>query len=405
MPARHPARSSIVWVAVAGSLALAVAAGADEVRLPAGTLLQVRLVRHLQSHAVAPGELVETVLIAPVLAGERVAAAAGWKVRGKVTDKASGRDRRARLGLAFSELVDKAGQATAIVARVEQVDNAREGVDPEGRIVAMPSMKGLPRDPLPLLTLAADLDPVALGLLEPPKGMLHASVGFDRGAEMTLRLTQPAVIPAMPDAERGKEIAADPALKRLVNAQPVRALAPSGGQPTALMNVLFAASREELEAAFAEAGWTAANALWSKAAPAAFLSLASKYGYTASPASQASLEGRAPDLAFEKQNNTLAKRHQVRLWKTEATLRGKPVWVGAATHAIRLEFRATDKTFVYRIDPDIDDEREKVVRDLDFAGRLTGRAVVERPTAPHSLETAAGDQLKTDAAMAVLVLR
>jgi hypothetical protein len=378
---------------------------ADEARLPAGTLLYVRLTRHLQTHAVSPGEAVETVLIAPVLAGDRMAAAPGWKVRGKVAEKGTGRDRRARLGLAFSEIVDSSGKATAIVARVQEVDNAREGVDPEGRIVAMPSMKGLPRDPLSLLALAADLDPVALGLLEPPKGMLHASVGYDRGAEMTLRLTQPAVILAAPEAERGKEIAADPALKRLVNAQPIRALAPSGGQPTALMNVLFGASREELEAAFAEAGWSAANTLWTKAAPAAFLSLASKYGYAASPASQASLEGRAPDLAFEKQNNTLAKRHQVRLWKTEATFRGKPVWVGAATHAIRLEFRGADKTFVYRLDTDVDEERAKVTRDLDFAGRLAGQALVERPTAPRSLETVAGDVLKTDAAMAVLVLR
>jgi hypothetical protein len=390
---------------VAGTLAFAAVASADEVKLPAGTLLQVRLVRHLQSHAVAPGELVETVLIAPVLAGERPAAAVGWKVRGKVTDKSPGRDRRARLGLSFSEIVDSSGKATAIAARVQEVDNAREGVDPEGRIVAMPSRKGLPRDALSLLTLAADLDPVALGLLEPPKGMLHASVGFDRGAEMVLRLTQPAVIPAAPDAERGKEIPADSALRRLVSAQPVRALAPSGGQPTALINVLFAASREELESAFGEAGWSASSTFWAKAAPAAFLTLASKYGYTASPASQASLDGRAPDLAFEKQNNTLAKRHQVRLWKTEATLRGKPVWVGAATHAIRLEFRATDKTFVYRIDPNVDDERDKVASDLDFAGRLAGRGVVERPSAPRSLETAAGDQLKSDGAMAVLVLR
>jgi hypothetical protein len=171
------------------------------------------------------------------------------------------------------------------------------------------------------------------------------------------------------------------------------------------MNVLIGGSREELEAAFAEAGWSVAGALWAKAAPQAFLSLASKHGYSASPASQASLEGRWPDLTFEKQNNTLAKRHQVRLWKTEATLRGKTVWVGAATHAIRLEFRGTDKTFVYRLDPDIDEERAKVTRDLDFAGRLSGRALIERPTAPRSLETAVGDLLKTDAAMAVLVLR
>ena len=397
-----------VHLLVAGCLAVAVGfagtAAAQEAKLPAGTLLYVRLVRHLQSHAVSPGQAVEAVLIAPVLAGERVAAAAGWKVRGSVADKGAGRDRRARLGLAFSELLDNSGRATAIAARIQAVDNAREAVDADGRVIAMPSMKGLPRDPLALLALAADLDPVALGLLEPPKGMLHASVGYDRGAEMTLRLTQPAVILAAAEPDRGKEISVDAALKRLVGAQPLRAMAASG-QPAAVMNVLLGGSREELEAAFNEAGWSAASSLWGKAAPQAFLSLASKYGYRSSPGSQASLDGRPPDLTFEKQNNTLAKRHQVRLWKTEASLHGKTVWVGAATHAIRLEFRGTDKTFLHRLDPDIDEERAKVTSDLDFSGRLAGRALIERPSAPRSLETACGDVLKTDGAIAVLLLR
>lgn len=401
MAARRP-----TCVAVAGCLALAAgAAVAEEARLPEGTLLHVRLTRHLYSHAASPGEPVETVLIAPVFAGERMAAAAGCKVRGKVLESGTRRDHRARLRLVFSELLDDAGRAAAIEARVVEVDNAREGVDAEGRVIGMPPMKGLPRGALSLLLLAADLDPVALGLFEPPKGTLHAAVGYDRGAEMTLRLTRPAAIPAPPQTDRGKELPVDATLRRLVNAQPLRAMPASGSQLSALTNVLFAGSREELEAAFTEAGWTSGNTLWAKAAPKAFLSLASKHGYTASPASVTLIEGRGPDLAFEKQNNTLAKRHQVRIWKAGGTLGGKPAWVGAATHAIHLEFRAADKTFLHRVDPDIDEERAKVTSDVDFAGRLGARALVARPMAPRTLETAGGDRLQTDGAIAVLVLR
>ena len=39
------------------------------------------------------------------------------------------------------------------------------------------------------------------------------------------------------------------------------------------------------------------------------------------------LEGDAPGLVFEKQNNTLTKRHHVRIWPRTESFRGRPVWL------------------------------------------------------------------------------
>src|SRR5262245_25574002 len=85
------------------------AARAAEVALPAGTRLQVRLNQHVYSHTVAPGQPDDTLVIAPVRLGDRVVVAPGWKLKGTVVESGTlpGREKRARLRLGFTKLVDE----------------------------------------------------------------------------------------------------------------------------------------------------------------------------------------------------------------------------------------------------------------------------------------------------------
>ena len=53
---------------------------AGAVDLPAGTRLSVRLTQNVYSHAVSPGQRVDTLVIAPVRAGGRVVVGPGWKL-------------------------------------------------------------------------------------------------------------------------------------------------------------------------------------------------------------------------------------------------------------------------------------------------------------------------------------
>jgi len=114
------------------------------------------------------------------------------------------------------------------------------------------------------------------------------------------------------------------------------------------------------------------------------------------------LDGRPPDLVFEKANNTFASRHHLRIWHRPDRFGGKEVWVCASTHDIGIDFSERDYTFIHRTDTQIDRERAKVVNDLLFTGKVRGLALVERPDAPTTGQNATGDEFKTDGRVAVL---
>ncbi len=97
-------------------------------------------------------------------------------------------------------------------------------------------------------------------------------------------------------------------------------------------------------------------------------------------------------------------RHHLRIWKREASYRGLPVWVCAATHDTGIEFSPENRTFIHTIDPYIDRERAKVVNDLLLTGRVRSLALVERGEVPQRSRNATGDELITDGRMAVLIL-
>jgi hypothetical protein len=258
-------------------------------------------------------------------------------------------------------------------------------------MIGVAPQKGRPRDPDALLRLGVQLDPVALGLMEPSGQTVRAAVGYDRGAEMTVELTRAATVTPPATGGGPREIAASE-LKG--QALPART---SAGEP---LNLLLAGTREQVEAAFREAGYVPMDALWAKAGPQAFLSLAARYGYAAPALSR--LDGQDAALAFEKQNNTLARRHRVRLWARSETVRGQAAWLGAAVRSVDVVFDRPAGSFRHRLDPATDAEREKVAQDLVTAGRVVARGTIERRDAPR---TAAADRLETDGRLAVLLLR
>jgi hypothetical protein len=124
-------------------------------------------------------------------------------------------------------------------------------------------------------------------------------------------------------------------------------------------------------------------------------------GYSKAPVSTLLIDGRQPDLVFQKSLDTFAKRHHVRIWKLASTYEGRAVWVGSSTHDIAVEH---DKgmTRTHRIDPHIDRERDWVESDLLFIGSATGYADVNRPAAPRTTTNATGDDIVTDGVMSVV---
>jgi hypothetical protein len=126
-------------------------------------------------------------------------------------------------------------------------------------------------------------------------------------------------------------------------------------------------------------------------------------GYDEAPVSILYLNGRPPDMVFEKQNNTFAMRDHIRVWQSAQEFEGRPLWIAAGTHDIKISFSAEGRSFTHGIDSHIDRERTKVVNDLEFTGNVHAASLVPR-SVPADISNATGDKLITDGKLAVLEL-
>ncbi len=392
-------------------LAIAVAAGSSSVTIPSETDLSIRLTSKVGSKTSKVNDAVESVVIAPVAANGKILLPAGAKVRGKVKEvKPCSQDNpRASLDIEFSEL-EAGGKKTKIAAKLTAVDNARESVDQSGKVVGIVGSE----------TISARMDAGISKVAERYSGLadfLHTAKGavlkesdpdiaYGSGVEMTVQLTKEAKLDIDPSKQAPQVASIEPAddVARLAVSIPFQTTAVSPPKPSDMTNLMYIGSEQALTKAFTEAGWSTSAALSSQSKLETFRAIAESRGYKEAPMSVLLLEGQQPTLTFEKQNNTFAARHHLRIWKRSETFQGKTVWVCAATHDIGIEFSPENRTFIHKIDSNIDKERAKVVSDLVFTGLVKGLALAERPEVPKKSMNATGDQLLTDGSMAVLLL-
>ncbi len=370
---------------------------------PAVSELPIRLRTAVSTETAQAGDPIDAVVIAgPYL---------GWHVRGTVESaaRASAADQRASLLLAFREL-QNAGKTIAIDGRVAEVDNARESVDAAGCIEGI----------LPSETLSGQLDESIGRLGEKYSGMADVlsavknavlnrgsrEIAFDAGVEMALRLASP--LPPR-TAVAAPKIIGDRTylalLQSIAGGQPFQTMALQPSKPSDITNLLLIGSEDKVRHAFADAGWALAASLTPRSKFETLLALAEDRGYSQAPVSVLTLDGKPPDLVFEKAADTFARRHHLRIWRRPVKFRGSPVWAAAATHDTGIAFSDGDRTFIHRIDSRIDRERQKVADDLFFAGHLHSAALVARPLVPRESRNATGDSIVTDGAIEVVVLK
>ncbi len=400
----------------------ALAAGGATV--PAATEIQVRLTTEASSDKPS-GTPVSAVVVVPVFLNGVPVIAAGTRVNGNTADASAFRaakeqvaERGATLRLQFTRMEEQGGGAKPLFCVVEGVDNARESVDSSGLITGIVQSqtfeaqidKGINK----LASQYGQFAQILAGVKGALVKQVDASIDYKPGVELTLKLTKAlewnssvTAAGGLPGA--GIAGASSPgliepaeALASLVNAEPFRTAAQNPPKPSDLTNVMLIGTAEQVEAAFREAGWFAAAALSGSSKMETVRAIIEDRGYNEAPVSILFLDGRPPDLAMQKQNDTFAMRHHIRIWQRPQTFGGKPVWVAAATHDTSITFSQVSKSFTHGIDPHIDLERAKVVNDLLFTGRVRGVALVERSGLPEEATNATGDQLQTDRKMAVV---
>jgi LssY C-terminus len=376
--------------------------------VPSGTKMEIRLSTAVNTAKAAVGQVFDAVVIAPVVARGQIVIAAGVKVRGRVKEvkAAVNPDDQAVLGLVFDQISDARGRKVSVAARVVDVDNARESVDKDGRILGIIASQtgsgrldqGINKVSEKYSGLGDLLGTIKQAVLKPT----DANIDYEPGVEMTIELTKtlawtgeakgPSVAPVQPQNE----------LPALVNGQPFRTRAAKPPKESDITNIMFLGNRGDLENAFQAAGWSTADQLNAKSKLETFRAMTEQRGYKEAPMSVLFLDGQAPDLAFQKQNDTFNLRHHLRIWHRPEQFHGKEVWVCAATHDTGIDFSEENRTFIHTVDGQIDRERAKVINDLLFAGLVKALSLVDRPAVPLSLFNATGDKIETDGRMAVV---
>ena len=381
--------------------------------VPAGTQLQVRLKIKIASNTSKPDDPVETTVIAPVMVNGALAIPAGVTLRGLVTGASAATDPavRATLALDFREL-EMGGQRVGVHTLLTVVENARESVNDKGEIQGILANETLSSRMDSGIGKVAEKYSGFGGLLSAAKNAVfketEGDISYDSGVEMDLKLTAALTLtgaqPSGPDAAL-QPVADRQALIDMVNRQPFQSRAQNPPKPSDITTLMFIGSQEQLQGAFADAGWSQASKLGEKSKFETLRAIAEDRGYSEAPVSILYLDGHPPEMVFEKLNNTFSKRDHLRIWLRPDRYQGRPAWVCAATHDTGIDFSAKDRTFIHKIDSQIDMERSKVVNDLLLTGKVQSLLLVDRPNVPQHGQNATGDGLDTDAKMAVVILK
>ncbi len=172
------------------------------------------------------------------------------------------------------------------------------------------------------------------------------------------------------------------------------------------VNFALIGTEQQVREAFARSGWFAVDADRNTAILHGLLSTLSREPYREVPMSPLYLFGRTQDLSFAR-GDTLkvaAERHHARLWKTEQTVFGEPLWVGSATFDDGFEQDNRNGRLTHSIAPAIDEERDFLRESFESSGSYSGAAYVTPGSPVRDATTATGGKYHTDGRILLLDL-
>jgi len=316
----------------------------------------------------------------------------------------------ATLEIEFDRIQPDNAPPIQIRARVLGVDNAREKVR-NGVI------QGIRSNNTPLDHLTSRLqyismwDPELFWVLPAYRAVLPVSpepeLYFPRGTDWLLELITPLPpISAYISAPENRDF--DRSERESLDAEalsvPERTTTPKGVD-TDVVNLAFIGSQEQLRNGFKSAGWQSSDVSSVRTVFREIHAFLLLRNYPRGPMSDQLLEGKTADSTWERGLDSLSRRDHLRIWSEPDAWQGKPVWFSASTRDIGASLSLRRRKFIHLVNPDIDEERERVVRDLTLSGCVDAVHYAPRPAMPHSVATASGRELQTDGAIAIVQLR
>lgn len=383
--------------------------------VPASTRLAVRLLQPLTSEKTNVGEPVEAALISPASIQGEILLPQGSIFSGAVTKvhRVSWGFRRetAALTIEFNSVKLPDGAVLAVHTQMDRVENSRETVGKDGTIKGVRSTGTPAYAAERKIASISAIDPVsylftsvsAIAVL----GFADPAISYPAGTEVLVQFTSPAITNKSYPREV-PEFSESPAeqdkLYRLVRGMSYRTATKAGNKPSDLTNLIFIGPADGLQRAFHAAGWTETDTLTADSTFNTLKAVGGNRVYHEAPMSTLMLDEHPPIFTLSKTTNTFAARHHARVFDAAMKFDGATVLTASSTQDIAVAFSGKQKTFIHVIDEYIDNERSKIVNDLEFTGCVSEMSLVARPWVPQDAYNSTGDHLRTDGAVAVIRL-
>ncbi len=378
-------------------------------RIPSQETIWIRLTAPVSTFNAKVGDPVHAVVTQDVICGGEMVFPVGASVQGTVQSvRKVGlgvRHETAQLKVVFDR-ISASGIPVVVMADVAAIDNAREPVS-SGVVHGIRSTNTLQGTITSRLKYLPTLNPY------PDIGLLLFKATFPifpepeiylpAGTDIQLELKEPLINPpAVPIAYHSVPESA--ALRALAEMLPERSTTEELDIAD-VVNFAIIGSKQQFEAAFSNAGWQTADPINRHSVMMNIYAFLKNSSYAHAPMRPFLVDGVPPDMNWEKSLDTYAQRDHMRVWEWVGTGDENTIWLGTATHDKSAGISFKHREFVHHIDPEVDDERSKIIRDLRAAGCVQSVYLQARRAVRSVRENATGDPVETDGAIAVVKLQ
>lgn len=370
---------------------------------PEGTVVPVRFLERVAGGRDTVGHPVVVQTLAALVAGGCIAVPAYTELSGSLIDSKRGGwfGRSGELGLRFDSL--RVGPDwVGVTARLDSLEYAAPGTISDSGMVSghrhSLGHRGANLAPLALagaspvtVVPAAMFAGWSLARRGPRASILAGESGVIR---LSLPLTLANPVPCR-RAEDAPALAAPPALPHFIPHTDDH----SGRHPGDPINLILLGTAETIDSAFARAAWLVPAAHSRRRVVSEVAAALMNKSSLQAPVSTQYFDHRPQDLSYERPGPTVRVRHHVRFWVLDSAL---AVWVGAANQDIGLKLQPGSLSATHRISPDVDLERDLIVRELESTGCADLVTFDSLPGSVAGGRNAAGQSYVTDRRAAII---
>jgi len=348
--------------------------------IPDGTPVKLRMVRTISSAHARTGDRLDFVVVKDVTVGGFTIIRAGTIASGSV------------LGVKGKRPIGIGGKV------VIKLDSVKLLTGDEVALQARKEIKGRSRSKLILAEM------MITGLFYMPAAPVFLlSRGHDstvlKGTEVTAHITGDSVVETAKLLDGNAEVSE---LHEMIEFLPSRTVDGEGREGD-MVNLIFIAKKEDLEGAFERAGWLKTD----KSKPMiVWHLLQQREHYTKLPMAKLYVFGRGQDYSYALPDPTsiVARRHHLRIWRSDYEINGIPIWVGAATHDVAIQIQMKKFRITHRIDPEVDAERDFVAANLADTRLVAHEAYLHCVDPVFAGETATGGTYYSDSRLLLMEL-